>query len=423
MLTRLRLAYTVLLIIGLGLPILGDAVVVHDSSRVTLQVARRLNVTGAANILEIDKARARALKERAKARTGKISRATIIDVPVANQAVDYVATVGVGSPPTQFSLLIDTGSSNTWVGAGTPFTRTSSTQDTGSLVEVTYGSGFVIGVDCSAGQQVLDTVTLAPDLVIENQSIGVAIEDEGFDGVDGIIGIGPVDLTCGTLFPDVDACIPTVTDNAFSQGLISAHQIGIAFAPTQSLDTTNGELSFGGIDESKFTGPLNFVPITSASPANQFVGIDQSITFGSAGTTVLAATSGITDTGTTLILLASDAFATYQNLTGGVPDDATGLLRLTPDQFDNLESLFFHIGNATYEFKPNAQIWPRALNSAIGGQADSVYLIVNDLGSLSGEGLDFIDGMTFLERFYYVFDIANSRVGLATTEFTDATTN
>ena len=63
------------------------------------------------------------------------------------------------------------------------------------------------------------------------------------------------------------------------------------------------------------------------------------------------------------------------------------------------------------------------LNSAIGGDADSVFLIVNDIGSISGEGLDFINGMTFLERFYYVFDIANSRVGFATTPFTDATTN
>ena len=52
-----------------------------------------------------------------------------------------------------------------------------------------------------------------------------------------------------------------------------------------------------------------------------------------------------------------------------------------------------------------------------------MFLIVNDIGSTSGEGLDFIDGMTFLERFYYVFDIANSRVGFATTPFTHATTN
>ena len=52
-----------------------------------------------------------------------------------------------------------------------------------------------------------------------------------------------------------------------------------------------------------------------------------------------------------------------------------------------------------------------------------MYLIVNDLGSNSGEGFDFVDGMVFLERFYYVFDAANSQVGFATTPFTDSTIN
>ena len=46
-------------------------------------------------------------------------------------------------------------------------------------------------------------------------------------------------------------------------------------------------------------------PITSTSPASAYVGIDQSITYGSSGTTILSSTAGITDTGTTLVLLAS----------------------------------------------------------------------------------------------------------------------
>ena len=37
-------------------------------------------------------------------------------------------------------------------------------------------------------QEVTDTVTLAPGLAIANQSIGVAVESEGFTGLDGIIG-------------------------------------------------------------------------------------------------------------------------------------------------------------------------------------------------------------------------------------------
>ena len=77
----------------------------------------------------------------------------------------------------------------------------------------------------------------------------------------------------------------------------------------------------------------------------------------------------------------------------------------------------------TYEFTANAQIWPRALNSVIGGKDDAIYLIVADIGTPSGQGLDFINGFGFLERFYSVFDTTNKRVGLATTPFTQATSN
>jgi cathepsin E len=44
-----------------------------------------------------------------------------------------------------------------------------------------------------------------------------------------------------------------------------------------------------------------------------------------------------------------------------------------------------------------------------------------ELGNIPG--VNFICGMSFLERFYSVFDTENGRVGLATTPFTNATTN
>jgi cathepsin E len=79
--------------------------------------------------------------------------------------------------------------------------------------------------------------------------------------------IGPVDLTQGTLSPDTNALIPTVTDNLFAQRTIPANSIGIFFEPTTSgqlyrpnlndiaialadflllATITNGEMTFGG---------------------------------------------------------------------------------------------------------------------------------------------------------------------------------
>ncbi|KAI0352076.1 hypothetical protein OH77DRAFT_1409752, partial [Trametes cingulata] len=57
-----------------------------------------------------------------------------------------------------------------------------------------------------------------------------------------------------------------------------------------------------------------------------------------------------------------------------------------------------------------------------GGSANDVYLIVSDIGTPSGAGLDFINGMAFIERFYTVFDTVNDRAGIANTPFTRATT-
>ena len=53
--------------------------------------------------------------------------------------------------------------------------------------------------------------------------------------------------------------VPTVTDNAFLQGLIPNKILGISFEPTTTLNATNGELTFGGVNPSKFNGEIEFV--------------------------------------------------------------------------------------------------------------------------------------------------------------------
>ncbi|KAM5544280.1 hypothetical protein V8D89_001940 [Ganoderma adspersum] len=410
--------FSLLLAVSLAVTAHATPIVQVRDNLIRIPMAKRFNLTGSGTLLARDQARARNLVARANAHLSGIplSPDAVIGVSADNQAVDYVITVEVGNPATAYDLLVDTGSSNTWVGAGRSFVQTSTTRQTRDAVSVTYGSGSFSGTEFT------DTVTVGPGLTITGQSIGVASTSQGFDGVDGIVGIGPVDLTVDTLSPDTRSTIPTVTDNLFAQGVITEDLVSVSFEPTNVPEIVNGELTFGGTDSSKFSGSINFVPLTRTSPASLFFGIDQSIRYGTS-TNILSSTAGIVDTGTTLILIATDALTRYQRATGAVADRATGLLRLTTAQFANLQSLFFTIGGVTFELTPNAQIWPRALNTAIGGNANSVYLIVGSIGTPSGEGLDFINGMTFLERFYSVFDTANSRVGIANTPFTTATTN
>ncbi|KAJ6504591.1 acid protease [Mycena vitilis] len=333
-------------------------------------------------------------------------------IPCTNAGVTYLASVGFGNPPTNCNLLIDTGSSNTWVKKEC-YKTTSTSQDMRQTFKIGYGSG-----SCSGGMY-QDQVTLGPELVIKNQPIGVADRTASMTDMDGILGIGPVDLTQGTT--PGNAPVSTVTDNCKEQGLISNEIIGVCYKPTTGPNAADGWLSFGGPDSSKYTGDITYVPITETSPARNYWGIDQSIYYNDQE--LMATCAGISDTGTTLTMLPSGAFQAYQQATGATPDSATGLLCVTEDQYNNMESMFFNIGAMKCELTKNAQIWPRSMNSTLGGSEDKIYLIFADIGDVGTGGLCFINGYSFLQRFYSVYDTTNSRVGYATTENTMATTN
>ena len=114
-------------------------------------------------------------------------------------------------------------------------------------------------------------------------------------------------------------------------------------------------------------------------------------------------------------------------------DSTVKLLSITPAQYDKLELLTLTTAGKSYDLTPNAQIWPRSLNTAIGGSSTAIYLVVGDRGSQSGSGLDFTMGYTFLyvsisfrhdhdvlypspfsQRYYSIYDTTHGQVGLPT---------
>ncbi|KAG2359915.1 hypothetical protein BDR07DRAFT_1182685, partial [Suillus spraguei] len=54
----------------------------------------------------------------------------------------------------------------------------------------------------------------------------------------------------------------------------------------------------------------------------------------------------------------------------------------------------------------------------VGVWEGSIYLVVYDLGTRSGSGLDFYNSYIFMQRFYTMLDTTRARVGFATTLFT-----
>ncbi|KAG2071103.1 acid protease [Suillus decipiens] len=376
------------------------------SSPITVPLTR-LHFSNSTNnfLLERDRARVMALRDSSMRRQ--------INVPLTyDYYAIYLLAVGIGNPPTTYNLVLDSGSANTWVRAS-KYVETGTSFYTGQPVEVTYKFASI------SGTEYLDYVTVGPGLTAIMQSIGVADKIAGFHNFDGLIGIGPVSLTVGSL-QDLPEPIPTVTDSLFGQGTISENVVGIFLQPHVSapLETTE-QITFGGTDPTKYNGKIVFAPAVIGN-ARDFWGVGSGILYGNR--VILRSTAGVVDCGGTLIKIATDAYQKYRSATGARYDPATGLLTMPEDNYGSLENLDFYIGDQTYRLTPNAQIWPRSLNIKIGGQQGSIYLVIGDNGAYNGQ-IDFSLGYVFMQRFYVAYDAANSRVGFATTKFTYATTN
>ncbi|KAG2073928.1 acid protease [Suillus decipiens] len=247
---------------------------------------------GTVDLLQHDKARVAALRDPSTRGHGG-------STPVTNNDSNYIAAVGVSNPPQPVNnLIVDTGSSNTLVGASTKYVVTGTSINTSQPVVIWYGSSFF------AGAEYLDTVTLGCGLTITNQSIGVASTSSGFTGVDGILGIGPVDLTEGTLMHLPTATIPTVTDNLYSQDTIPHDVVSVFFEPSSSRADTEGKLTFGGTGAPKYTDDIAYTPIIA-----------------------------------TFILIVTDAFTKYQSATGATLDTAIGYLMVSSANYSALKNL------------------------------------------------------------------------------------
>ncbi|KAJ7046293.1 aspartic peptidase domain-containing protein [Mycena alexandri] len=293
--------------------------------------------------------------------------------PVTNEVFSYIAEAKVGSQT--FDLIVDTGSSNTWVGATTKFT----------------------------GTEYTDSVSIG-GTAATTQSIGVAKSSTGFTGTDGIVGFGPEELTEDTV-NGVDE-VPTFLQTLMSEGVISSNILGVSFAPLtgSSDESANGELTFGGVDESAYTGDITYT--TRVTP---YWGVSVSkFAFGSTslGTTTA---SGIVDTGTTLFYVPTAVYTKFLTASKGKLDNTSGLVKFTTKPTSNFT---FVIGGTTFTLTPAQYLIATAQYSNWGISGTSgFYTFIGDGGS---EAPNTILGQSFLEFYYSVYDTDNNRVGLAT---------
>ncbi|KAJ8388616.1 hypothetical protein AAFF_G00131810 [Aldrovandia affinis] len=332
------------------------------------------------------------------------SFATSGQEPINNYAdTTYYGAISIGTPPQSFQVLFDTGSSNLWVDSTYCSTQacTSHTQynphqsstysSTGQSFYLPYGAGSLDGVFG------YDTVNVA-GIAITNQEFGLSTNEPGQNFV-----VAPFDGILGLAYPSISAGQATpVVDTMMQQNLLQAN----VFAFYLSRNEQQGsELSFGGVDYSKYQGQIHWTPVTAETywqiGINGFQVNNQETGWCSQGC------QAIVDTGTSMLTCPKQYLASLMQSIGA-QQSQYGEYMVNCNQMNNLPTLSFNINGVNFPLPPSAYI----IVQNQGGYC-SVGITPTYLPSQNGQPL-WILGDVFLREYYSVYDRTNNRVGFAT---------
>ena len=363
-----------------------------------------------------------------------------------NEGTLYIANVSIGTPPQDFSLFIDTGSSDLWVNApnsdicterggdlcslGTYDANSSSTYKyVNSLFDVSYADGS--GAD---GDYATDTVSIGGKSITDLQ-FGIGYDSgspEGILGVGYTADEGQADTARRKSYPN----LPQAMANA---GLIQSNAYSLWL---NDLDANTGSILFGGVDTAKYTGSLQSVPIQKE--LDQYA--EFLITLTDVALTAGTTSQNLTTDLPTVVILDSGSTLTY------LPNDLTSAIySALKIQYDSAQQMGFCScalanENITVDFTFTSPTISVAINELV--SETSQYIgedreDPNDEGSDSGygeggdggESLDCVFGIvpaqgetavlgdTFLRSAYVVYDLANNEISLAQTDFNATESN
>jgi hypothetical protein len=171
------------------------------------------------------------------------------------QDILYCGPGTVGTPPQDFTILYDTGSNNVWVptqkfGNHAFYNHAMSTtyKANGSEFAIQYGSGPVSGFISD------DTVGFG----------GLTVPNQMFAEVNNVTGLGE-----GYLDGPFDGIIGMSFDQNSKDGipgpmqrLVTSGQLDKPEFAFYLRSGGDGEITFGGVNPKRFTGAVNYVPVT-----------------------------------------------------------------------------------------------------------------------------------------------------------------
>ncbi|KAJ7220032.1 acid protease [Mycena pura] len=322
-------------------------------------------------------------------------------VSIDGADTSYVATVGMGTPSRDFAIILDSGSGDFWVQSDDECTSdngggcgnhsflgaasSSTFVNTKKPWSITYGSGS------AAGEIVNDTIVLG-GVLLDNHTFGIAHEiSSSFsrDAVaDGLMGLGKAGLS--------NQGVPTPVQVLRNRGVIPA-AITSYRLPRLLDHTNNGEVTFGGVDETKFD-PSTAVTIDSTSNGFWLTALGGVSVNG--GDVSINSTVALMDTGTSLLIApAADAAAIHAKIPGAILQDS-GSYTIP---CDTTASVSLKFGGKQFEINPKDLLFASsgrttgACTSGIGSFDDTKFLV----------------GDTFLKNVYFSTNADDNTIMLA----------
>jgi len=329
----------------------------------------------------------------------KVSKRAEAEVALTNSGDTlWYGEIEVGTPGQKFTIVFDTGSSDTFVpgkdcdatceGHNRYDPDASSTSQSGfAPFKLAYGDGSSVN-----GVVYEETVTIGP-VQATGQAVGAAKHlSSGFEkdsyAADGLVGLGFPEIATF----DMDDLVTTLANQGQIDPIVGV-QLGSG--------DQGGKLVFGGLDSQAYTGSVTYVPVTKRG----FWQVDIE-TISVDGTVIRnGPIDSIIDTGTSLITGPPDAVKQfYASIPGAQDASAT-------------------VGKGFYTFPCSS---PPTVSLTFGGVAFDILSEAFNLGTASAGSSDCVGGVSasgdvdfwivgdvFLRGVYTAFDKTNAQVGFA----------
>jgi len=321
----------------------------------------------------------------------------------------YYGEIEIGTPGQIFKVIFDTGSSNLWVPSKKcnwqvcvnhnqyDSSKSSTYKADGDDFSIAYGTGSMTGFVSS------DKVCVA-GICVSNQKFAEATYEPGsvFQNAhfDGILGMGFSQISVNNLTTVFDNMINqgVVEERVFSFWLKRNHEVDV-----DTMESNGGQLVLGGVDDSLYTGKINYLPITKKGYWQVHM---QGMSVGKDSSTACArGCEAILDTGTSLILGPRAQIAAI-NRAIGVITYINGQAVVDCNRLSELPDISFLLGGKTYTLTGEEYVLKIT-------QKGSPPACLSGFAPMDTPDGIIILGDVFLGKFYSVYDLGNSRAGLA----------